>query len=395
MLYFDYAATTPMDEEALAIYQQVAANFWGNTSSIHHIGGEAKEILENSREKLARLLHVPARGLYFTSGGTESNQLAIVSLALSQSNKGKHIITSQAEHASVFSALAYLENKGFEITKIPYTKGGQVDVHQLEKAIRSDTIMVTISYVNAEIGAIQPLQKIQQLLPPNIIFHTDAVQAFGKVDFSKLHQVVDSFSISSHKLYGPKGVGAVYIQPRLAIKGIFPLQTHEHGVRGGTVNTPGIAAFVAAAVKYTRAEVDHADALRRLFLIKLKRELKDCYQVIESPVSQLPHIVGLAMHHYEGQFIMLQCNRKGVCISTGSACGHALSTAGKTMLAMGYTQERQKEFIRISFGKDTKEKDVMQLVKILKEIVTRNKEVGEGVCKNRKKYLVKNAGSSF
>ncbi|NBJ68018.1 MULTISPECIES: IscS subfamily cysteine desulfurase [Clostridia] len=392
MIYFDYAATTPIDEEVLVIYQQVAAHYWGNTSSLHHIGGEAKQVLENSRKSLATLLHVPPRGIYFTSSGTESNQLAIVSLALSQSYKGKHIITSQAEHSSVFSALSYLENKGFEVTKIPYTKDGQVDLLQLEKAIRSDTIMTTIGYVNSEIGSIQPLEKIRQLLHAEIIFHTDAVQAFGKVDLSNLHKVVDSFSISSHKLYGPKGVGAVYIQPRFAIKGIFPLQTHEHGIRGGTVNTPGIAAFAAAALKYVGEEWDSAIKLRRLFLAALKRELKSQQQVIESSVSQLPHIVGLTLPNYEGQLIMLECNRKGFCISTGTACGRASSTAGKTMVAMGYSEERQKEFIRISFGKDTSENDIVQLVQVLKEIVVGNKEIGDKDCEKRKNCSVKSEG---
>ncbi|GIP63482.1 cysteine desulfurase [Virgibacillus pantothenticus] len=392
MIYLDYAATTPIDEEVLVIYQQVAANYWGNTSSLHHIGGEAKQVLENSRKSLASLLHVPPRGIYFTSGGTESNQLAIVSLALSQSYKGKHIITSQAEHSSVFSALSYLENSGFEVTKVPYTKDGQVDLLQLEKAIRSDTIMTTIGYVNSEIGSIQPLEKIRQLLHAEIIFHTDAVQAFGKVDLSNLHKVVDSFSISSHKLYGPKGVGAVYIQPRCAVKGIFPLQTHEHGIRGGTVNAPGIAAFVAAALKYVGEEWERAIKLRRLFLAELRRELKSQQQVIESSVSQLPHIVGLTFPNYEGQLIMLECSRKGFCISTGTACGQASATAGKTMVAMGYSEERQKEFIRISFGKDTSENDIVQLVQVLKEIVGGNKEIGDEDCEKRKKCSVKNEG---
>ncbi|MGX4668146.1 IscS subfamily cysteine desulfurase [Cerasibacillus sp. JNUCC 74] len=370
MKYFDYAATTPMDPEVLEVYQTVASTYWGNPSSLHQIGSQAKELLENSRMALAKLLHVPARGIYFTSGGTEANQLAITSLAFSQSHRGKHIITSMAEHSSVFSALGYLKGFGFEITHIPYLANGQLDFLALERAIRSDTILVTISHVNGEIGSIQPLAKISERLKQRqIMFHTDCVQSFGKIDLKPLFSLVDSFSISAHKIYGPKGVGAIFINPNYAVKGIFPFETHEHGLRGGTVNTPGIAAFAGAALKNTETDWSHVNALRKLFLDNLEKELKSKYRILESPQQQIPHIIGLAFHGYEGQLIMLECNRKGFCISTGSACGQALSISGRTMIAMGYSEDEQKEFVRISFGKDTKKEDVIQLVQVLKNSI--------------------------
>ncbi|MCP3741218.1 IscS subfamily cysteine desulfurase [Rossellomorea sp. BNER] len=373
MKYFDYAATTPMDSEVLKIYQEVASQYWGNTSSLHNAGTKAEELLENCRNKLASLLNVSARGIYFTSGGTEANQLAITSLAFSQRHKGKHIIASMAEHSSVSSALDYLSDCGFEITKIPYLSNGQLDLAILKQSIQEDTILLTIGHVNGEIGSIQPLEEISRLIKDkNILLHSDCVQSFGKMDLKKICSFVDSISISSHKIYGPKGVGAVYIRPNIHVKGLFPHQSHEHGFRGGTVNTPGIAAFVAAAIQSNQNHWERVNQLRKFFTSKLKNELKGCITIYESETtSQLPHVIGLAINGHEGQWVMLECNRKGFCISTGSACRQGLQAPSKTMVAMGVTEEKQKEFIRISFGKETREEDITALVEALIEISKR------------------------
>lgn len=359
-----------MDSEVLKIYQEVASEYWGNTSSLHDVGTKAEELLENCRDKLASLLNVSSRGVYFTSGGTESNQLAIPSLAFSQQHKGKHIITSMAEHSSVSSALDYLSGYGYEITKIPYLSNGQLDLSALKQSIREDTILITIGHVNGEIGSIQPLEDINNLIKnKNIFFHSDCVQSFGKMDLKKICSFVDSISISSHKIYGPKGVGAVYIRPTIHVKGLFPHQSHENGFRGGTINTPGIAAFVGAAIQPNHDHWDKAVQLRKLFTSQLTNELKNCVTIYESePSIQLPHVIGLAINGHEGQWVMLECNRKGFFISTGSACRQGLQTPSKTMIAMGVAEEKQKEFIRISFGKGTQVEDVIALVETLKKV---------------------------
>ncbi len=368
--YFDFAATTPIDPEVLSIYQEVARDYWGNTSSLHDTGTNAKQILESCREKLAAVLQVPAQGIYFTSSGTEANQLAITSLAFSQGHKGKHIITSMAEHPSVGSSLDFLKDFGYTITKLPFNQSGQVDIHDFNEAIQTDTVLITISHVNNEIGSIQPIEAIyQRIKDRQILLHSDCIQSFGKMEMQPISSLVNSMSISAHKIYGPKGVGAVYIQPDIPVKGLFPNQTHEHGFRGGTVNTPGIAAFVGAALKASHVEREKVMALRNLFITQLTKEMDHIFRIVEAPFNwQNPYVLGVIVKGLEGQWVMLECNRKGFAISTGSACGQSVHLKANTLLAMGYSQEEQKEFIRISFGRNTKGEDVKALANTLKEI---------------------------
>ena len=233
MNYFDYAATTPIDRESLHVYQTVSEEFWGNPSSLHDIGGKAKQLLTKCRVRLAEMLEVPAKGLYFTSGGTEGNHLALVTLALSRQGKGKHIIIGGAEHSSLHSSADFLKQWGFTVTKIPLTSQGMIDIHILEQSISEETTVVSIGHVNGEIGTIQPLHTIKNLLVShNILLHSDMIQAFGKIDIREFTSIVDCFTLSSHKIYGPKGVGALYINPALDVSPMIPGQTHEDGFRG-------------------------------------------------------------------------------------------------------------------------------------------------------------------
>ncbi|MGD6957072.1 IscS subfamily cysteine desulfurase [Rossellomorea aquimaris] len=371
MNYFDYAATTPIDPESLHVVQTVSNEFWGNPSSLHDIGGKAKHLLTKCREKLAGMLGVPSKGIYFTSGGTEGNHLALVTFALSRQENGKHIILGGAEHSSLHSSAAFLEQFGFTVTKIPFTSQGLIDLQILEESISEETTLVSIGHVNGEIGTIQPLHEIKNLLKyRDILLHCDMVQSFGKLDITEYTSIVDSFTLSSHKIYGPKGVGAYYINPSLDVSPMIPGQTHEDGFRGGTVNLPGIAGFVtAASMCHDSFSTPHFIRLRARFLSQLEEQLSDTYTLYEGPApAQLPHVVGLGIHGLEGQWLMLECNRRGFSISTGSACGAGSQDMSKTLTSMGVGQRAGKEFIRISFGRDTKEEHVEALVQTLFEI---------------------------
>jgi cysteine desulfurase len=371
MLYFDYAATTPVDPECLQIYTKVSEEYWGNTSSLHDTGGKAQLLLESCRNKLGGLLGVPPRAISFTSGGTEGNHLALLSLAFSYQKKGKHIIISGAEHSSLHSAAAFLEKSGFTITKIPYTPEGLINLESLEGAITDQTTVVSVCHVNGEIGSLQPLLEVKKVLKgKDILFHSDMVQSFGKLDLQEAAWIVDSLTISSHKIYGPKSVGAVYFHPQSDIRPYMPHQTHEHGFRGGTVNLPGVAAFVSAALKAKPFEDhQHYTELRNHFFNLLNRSLGGHYTAYSAPgLDQLPHIIGMRINGVEGQWLMLECNRKGIHISTGSACQTGKQSISKTLEAMGIGEREGKEFVRISLGRDTTHEHIEELAEVLSHI---------------------------
>ena len=375
MHYFDYAATTPLHPEAAHVYSKLAQACYGNTSSLHEVGAEAQNMLALCREELAAMLDVHAAGLYFTGGGTESNLLSIISLAKANRHKGNHIVTTAGEHPSIDSALAYLQGHGFTITTIPFTEEGLVDLQLFEKALTSETILVSIQHINPEIGTIQPLEKIATIVKErSILLHSDCVQSFGKIDIKPIARIVDSLTISSHKLYGPKGVGVAYIHPRHRLVPVFPGLVHESGFRGGTVNVPGIAAFITAASHITNSEHDY-QTFRQAFIDKImgSSHLFTMYQTRNSQ-HQLPQIIGLGVKNIEGQLIMLELNRIGFAISTGSACQVGQQHASKAMMALQIDTQQAKEFIRISFGSSTTMDSVRALADCLIDIALKIRE---------------------
>ncbi|PIC78475.1 cysteine desulfurase [Sporosarcina sp. P19] len=369
MHYFDYAATTPLREEAASVYVTVSQQQFGNTTSLHDTGGAAQNLLAHSRQHLSALLGVRSEGVYFTSGGTESNTLALLSLAESAKNKGQHIILSAAEHPSLHSAAAYLERQGFLITLIPFTTEGIIDLQALEDAITEQTTVVSVQHCNPEIGTIQPIRSISELVKPKGIYlHSDCVQSFGKLSVRDISPHVDSLSVSSHKVHGPKGVGAVYIDPRIRAVPLFPGATQEKGFRGGTVNVPGIAAFVTAAELVNHNEAKYR-ALRALFMhILSARPEAFTFYTSPRPSEQLPQIIGLCAKHSEGQLIMLELNRRGFAVSTGSACQVGQQQSSMTMSAMNIPAHLAKGFVRISFGETSTSENVTQLAKALLEV---------------------------
>lgn len=377
MIYFDYAATTPLDSDAAEVYVQAATEYFGNSSSLHDIGGQASGLLENCREELADLLGVDKKGLFFTSGGSEGNFLAIEALLSAPKQPGNHIIAGIAEHSSIHSVLNRL--KGYHVTFLPFHSLGLIELEELEKAITPETVLVTVQHVNSEIGTIQPIESIAEICNRNNIhFHSDCVQSFGKIDLKHITPFVSSISFSGHKIYGPKGVGGVYVNPSVAWSPFFPGGSHERGFRPGTVSVPAVASMTMAAQKINSTitlDVEKYWLLRKTFIETLE-PIKEWVQIHQADHdSQLPSIIGLRIKGIEGQWIMLECNRLGFAISTGSACHVGLQSPAKVMLALGIFEKEAKEFIRISFGHSTTMEDVIRLGETLNGIVKEFKTV--------------------
>lgn len=373
MIYFDFASTTPLCPKAGDMYLKIATEYFGNASSLHDIGGQSAAILENCRNELATLLGVNKNGLYFTSGGSEANFLAIEALLSSPKRVGNHIITGIAEHSSIHGAMNRLKKKGWEITYLPFNQSGLIDLDMLKDSIKQETVLITIQHVNSEIGTIQPIEDIARICAlNNIHFHSDLVQSFGKIDLKNIASLVSSFSFSGHKIYGPKGIGGVYINPSIFWAPFLPGSTHEKGLRPGTVNIPAIAAMTVAAQNVHNQIPIHFKQfqLLRETMINTLNPIKDYIKIHQArESSQLSSIIGLSISGIEGQWLMLECNRAGFAISTGSACQVGMASPSKAMEAIGITGKEAKEFIRISFGRSTKIEDVQKLGQNLRSIV--------------------------
>jgi cysteine desulfurase len=372
MIYLDYAATTPMREEALNVYTEASRNFYGNPSSLHDIGSKAHSLLETCRKELASCISGEEPGIYFTSGGSESNILAIRSLLHGAERNGNHLITTKIEHSSVSNLFQQLETEGFSVTYLGVDSFGRISLEELSEAITPKTVLASIHHANSEIGTLQPIDQIGKILNEHgVLFHTDCVQTFGKVPIDVVSNHIDSLSLSSHKIYGPKGVGACYINPSKRWKPYFEYTSHERGFRPGTINVPGIASFLCAAqliYKDLEEEQNRLLSLRNKF-IKGLSEL-DLPIIVEGhPSSGLPHIVGALVNGIEGQYTMLECNRHGVAISTGSACSVGKQAPSKTMIALGKDPQTAKQFIRLSFGKQTTEVDIEKTLGVLKQVI--------------------------
>ncbi|MDZ5470832.1 IscS subfamily cysteine desulfurase (plasmid) [Bacillus sp. 31A1R] len=373
MKYFDYAASCPLDKNAGEAYIKAATEYFGNSRSLHDIGSAANQLLESCRQEIASLLGVQKDGIYFTSGGSESNFLALHSLLSGKNKQGKHIISGVAEHSSVQSTLESLKQDGYEITLLSFDQEGFIDIEELKKEIREDTVLVTIQHVNPEIGTIQPIDEISNLCKQHsILFHSDTVQSFGKLELKNLSQQVDALSISGHKFYGPKGIGAVYLNPKLNWLPFYPGTSHEYGFRPGTLNVPAIVGMTVAAQKAYQSLNEYHEQF-----FQLREKLLSVLEPMAEQITfynadchrQLPSTFGLRLKGLEGQFVMLECNRHGYAISTGSACQTGKQSASKTMRALNIPEKEAKEFIRISFGRDTTEEDITELGHTILEII--------------------------
>ncbi|MCE7793689.1 IscS subfamily cysteine desulfurase [Salipaludibacillus sp. CUR1] len=358
MIYLDYAATTPMSDGAMETWMKASHSYFGNSSSLHEAGNNAHELIKTCKERFSSMAGCPPDRIFFTSGGSESNLLALESLYLANKHRGNHVITSSIEHPSVHSFFNRLEKKGVEVTYLPVGPSGLLQLEEVKQAVRPDTFLASIQHVNSEIGVIQPLRQLGEWFKgQGIVFHSDCVQSFGKIPFHLPSLNVDAASVSSHKLNGPKGVGAVFLSKDTEWESVYPLTTHQHGFRPGTLNTPGIAAFThAAAEHYDRLQEEWAAAWhKRELFIQALSSLGARLTVEGSPSKeeQSPWIAGLAIHGVQGQYMLLSLDRFQICISTGSACQSGKLDSSSVMQAIYQSEQERLRFFRVSFGKNT------------------------------------------
>jgi cysteine desulfurase len=372
LIYLDYAATTPMSQKSLEAFIHTSQNYFHNTESLHDGGQNAKDLLEHARKRFADLLKKESRGIYFTGGGSDGNFLAITALAYGSKHKGKHILSSNIEHPSVDYTLRYLEKNGFEVTKIPVGPTGMISIEKIKKYIRPDTILATIQHINSETGHIQDIHKLGAFFNENsILFHSDCVQSFTKMDFDEFsYAKLDAFTVSSHKIYGPKGTGAVYISPKVHIEPLLSDVTHEKGFKAGTVDLPSIVAFVTAvseAANKHSSQFNHVVEMRNLFISLI---LKNDDIIFEGSMSGTPFILPIRINGLEGQIVMQELNRKQIAVSTGSACQNGQQSPSKTLLALGKSDSEAHGLVRISLSYMTDEEDIYFLYDALNQIST-------------------------
>ncbi len=370
-IYLDHAATTPVDTEVLEVMQPFFSEKFGNASSLHSFGQEARQAVENSRKTAAKFLNAKLVEIIFTSGGTESDNLAIKGIALANKDKGNHIITSNIEHPAILKPCEWLEKNGFKVTYLDVEKNGLINPEQVEKAISKDTILVSIMFANNEIGTIEPIKEIGKICKKKkIYFHTDAVQAFGKIPIDVRKMNIDLLSASSHKLYGPKGVGLLYINQDVKIEPVQHGGGHESGLRSGTENTAGIIGFSKAielADKNMKAEAEREIKLRDR-IIKEILEIEGV-KLNGHPIQRLLNNVNVSIKGIEGEALLIRLNDKGIAVSTGSACSTKSLKPSHVLTAIGLTAEQSHGSLRITLGKDNTEQDIDYVLEQLKKII--------------------------
>ena len=373
MIYLDHAATTPIGDKALGVYMNVAKRYFGNTSSHHDEGSSAKQILEGSEKTIAATLNARAKDIYFTSGASESNYLAIYSLL--KACEGTHIITTPIEHSSVRNIFLKLEKEGYDVSYVSVDEFRQIDIEELKSITRKETALASIQHVNSETGIIQNVAEIGKYLhSKKILLHSDCVQSYGRLPLDVHELNLDAISISGHKIYGPKGVGAVWMNPKVSWKPVFPDSDSQGKFRPGTSDVSSIAAFATAAKQITQnlaEEQARIHAFRKEFIDSL-RELPFEIEVIEHSDNTIPNILGLRFPGMEGQFLMLECNQAGLAISTGSACQVGSDQPNKTMTAIGKTAQEAREFVRLSFGKLNSKEEIPQIIEKMNAILKRH-----------------------
>ena len=360
-IYMDHAATTPLAPEVLEAMIPYFSQRYGNPSSLHSFGREAREAVEEARAEVAALLNAEPSEIYFTSGGTESDNLAIKGIARRNRKKGRHIITSSIEHPAVLEVCKALTREGFEVTYLPVTREGLVEVGAVEEAVCEDTILISIMHANNEIGTIQPLEEIGRLAGERgIYFHTDGVQTAGKIPVDVRSLGLDAFSISAHKLYGPKGAGALFIRKGVRIESIQQGGGHERGMRSGTENVPGIAGLGAAAriAKENMAEEsERMRSLRDRMSGWVLKKIEDSW-LNGHPDKRLPSNLNFGFRYIEGESLLLYLDSKGIAASTGSACSSKKLAASHVLSAIGLSPVDSHGSLRITLGMSNTEEDV-------------------------------------
>jgi cysteine desulfurase len=376
-VYMDYAATTPVDPRALEAMKPYFNEKFGNSVSLHKHGREAKEAVDESRKAVASLMNAEPNQLIFTGSATEATNMVLKGIAFANRKKGNHIITSKIEHHCVLEPALWLEKQGFEITRLPVDKFGFVDLTQLENAIKKDTILVSIMHANNEIGTIQDIEKIGKICKEKgVYFHSDAAQSFGKIPIDVKQMNLDLLSVSSHKMYGPKGVGGLYIKKGTKIEPLLHGGGHEFKKRSSTVNVAGVVGFAEAA-RIQKKEMA-SDAKKQIGLRdKLIKELLkiDDAHLTGHPTKRLPNNASFWFAYIEGESLLMQLDINGVSASTGSACSSTSLEASHVLLAVGLKPQEAHGSLRLSLGKYTTNEDVNYVLEVVPKSVERLREI--------------------
>jgi cysteine desulfurase len=383
MIYIDHSATSPVDPEVFEAMKPYFIDSFGNASTLYSLGREGKKAMESAREEVASIIGAEPKEIIFTSGGTESDNIAILGTAYKLKKKGNHIITSDIEHPAVDETCKYLEKNGFNVTYLPVYKDGIVKIKDLEDAITDKTILITIMHANNEIGTIQPIAEIGKIARENkIYFHTDAVQTVGKIPVNVKKLNVDMLSLSAHKLYGPKGIGALYLRQGVRIEPIMHGGGHEKGIRPGTENIPGIVGLGKAcsiAKENLQRDAQKLISLRDMLIDGVLAENEDSY-LNGHRTKRLPNNANFRFTGIEGESLILHLDAKGIATSTGSACSSTKLEPSHVLMAIGLKEVEAHGSLRISLGHENTEEDIEYTITAIKEVVEKLRKMSPLWC---------------
>ena len=377
-IYFDNAATTKLDEKVFEEMLPYLKEKYGNASAIYKLGRESRKAVEDSREKIAKILNCKPSEIYFTAGGSESDNTAIKGIAHSYKNKGNHIITSKIEHPAILETCKELEKEGFEVSYVSVDENGIINLDELRKAIKPTTILITVMFANNEIGTIQPIKEIGKIAKNNnIYFHTDAVQAVGNLKIDVQDMNIDALSLSGHKFYGPKGIGALYVKTGVNFKKYIDGGHQERNKRAGTENVAGIVGMAKALEMAYETLEEHNKTIKELrdYYEKQIEEKIPYIKINGDKEKRLPGNSNISFRFIEGEGLLLNLDLKGICASSGSACTSGSLDPSHVLLAIGLPHEIAHGSLRISIGKYNTKEEIDYLIENLVEIVNRLREM--------------------
>lgn len=374
-IYLDNSATTRCFPEVADLIHQILCEDYGNPSSMHHKGVEAESYVRDAKEILAKILKVNEKEILFTSGGTESDNIAIMGVAMANHRAGRHMITTKVEHPAILQTMKYMESQDFEVTYLDVDEKGRISLEQLEQAIRPDTILVSIMHTNNEIGTLQPIAQAGALIKrcnPNTLFHVDAVQGFGKARIYPRKMKIDLMSVSAHKIHGPKGVGFLYVGEKVKIKPIMYGGGQQEGMRSGTENVPGYAGMAKAAqmlYENLEEETDYLYDLRQYFVEQVQK-IEGVFVNGAPGREGAPHIVSVTIPGVRAQVLLNELSvNHHICVSAGSACSTHKPQPSATLLAIGLDKEQAVETLRFSFSVFTTRQEIDTCLDALYSIV--------------------------
>ena len=374
VVYLDNAATTSTKKEVVDAMYPFFTESFGNPSSVYDFAAKNKKAVNDSRQTIADALHADVRDIYFTAGGSESDNWALIATAEAYENKGKHIITSKIEHHAILHTCDYLESRGFEITYIDVDENGILKLDELKKAIRPDTILISVMFANNEIGTIQPIKEIGEIAKEHdILFHTDAVQAFGQIPINVDELHIDMLSASGHKLHGPKGIGFLYIRKGLKLRSFIHGGAQERKRRAGTENVPGIVGLgkaVSIAVETMDERIKHETEVRDYMIEKIKKTIPYC-RLNGDRTKRLPNNVNFSFQFVEGESLLIMLDMEGICASSGSACTSGSLDPSHVLLAIGLPHEIAHGSLRMTLSEETTIEDADYVIDKLQGIVAK------------------------